>query len=222
MSQAKEFAARLALLDVPDRGIVGLGSGSTAEIFVKLVAEHPSKDSLRFVPSSDATRKLAESLGLPLLSDDGPWEIDIAFDGADEVDSELHAIKGGGGCLTREKIVIDAAKRTVFFVDESKLSTSLGNVWPVPVEVTAFGHRAIAAKLSAFGTPTLRMRNDKPFVTDQGGLIYDVKTGPIEDPIALEQELEAIAGVVCAGVFAGRAAKVIVGTSIGAHELSRS
>lgn len=222
MSQAKEFAARLALLDLPGSGIVGLGSGSTAEIFVKLVAEHPAKESLRFVPSSDATRKLAESLGLTLLADDGPWDIDVAFDGADEVDSEMHVIKGGGGCLTREKIVIDAAKRTVIFVDESKLSTSLGNVWSVPVEVTAFGHASVAAKLSSFGTPTLRMRGEKPFVTDQGGLIYDVKTGPIEDPRGLEHEIEAITGVVCAGVFAGRASKVIVGGEEGAYELSRT
>lgn len=211
MEQQKKAVAKAALKYVPESGVLGLGSGSTAELFIREVgALVAAGRKLVGVPSSAKSRALAESLGIPLLSDEGPWNIDVCFDGADEVDPKLDVIKGGGGALTREKIVIASARRTVLLVDASKLSTSLGTVWSVPVEVTSFGHASTAAHLSKHGTPTLRTREGKPFVTDQGGVIYDVKTGPIVDTALLERKIGSIPGVVMTGLFVGLAERVIV------------
>ena len=211
MEQQKKAVAKAALKYVPESGVLGLGSGSTAELFIREVgALVAAGRKLVGVPSSAKSRALAESLGIPLLSDEGPWNIDVCFDGADEVDPKLDVIKGGGGALTREKIVIASARRTVLLVDASKLSTSLSTVWSVPVEVTSFGHASTAAHLSKHGTPTLRTREGKPFVTDQGGVIYDVKTGPIVDTALLERKIGSIPGVVMTGLFVGLAERVIV------------
>ncbi len=222
-TRLKRDAARAALALLPERGTIGLGSGSTAKLFIEALAElvRGGRD-LVGVPSSRESETLARSLGIPLLADDGPWDIDVCFDGADEVDPQLDVIKGGGGMLTREKIVIAAARSTVLLVDESKLVRALGTTWRVPVEVVAFGHRATAARLSAFGEPRLRLtREGAPFKTDQNCVIYDVATGPIADAPALERDLEHVPGVVTVGLFTGRADRVIVAASSGVRTLVR-
>ncbi|HEU4538042.1 MAG TPA: ribose 5-phosphate isomerase A, partial [Polyangiaceae bacterium] len=170
------------------------------------------------VPTSLASRELAERAGIPLLSDDGPWSIDVCVDGADEVDPSLCLIKGGGGALLREKIVNGAAARNIIVVDRPKLSPRLGTRWPVPVEVTPFGHQAVAQKLSAFGRPVLRRRGADPFVTDGGHLIYDLHCGVIDDPAALERDLDAVAGVVETGLFVGRATTLLIADADGVEQ----
>lgn len=220
-NEAKLRAARAAAALLPVEGIVGLGTGSTAKLFIdevgRLVAEGRK---LVGVPTSNASREQATALGIPLLSDDGPWVIDVCVDGADEVDEELALIKGGGGALTREKIVNFAAKTNVIIVDESKLSKRLGEKWAVPVEVVRFGHAASARALGRIGEPTLRMRDGAPFVTDAGGFIYDVKCGPIDDPRGLESEIDRIPGVTETGLFVGRASLVLVAGPKGVRQLA--
>jgi len=222
-TRLKRDAAQAALALLPERGTIGLGSGSTAKLFIEALAELVrSGREFVGVPSSRESETLAHSLGIPLLGDEGPWDIDVCFDGADEVDPQLDVIKGGGGMLTREKIVIAAARSTVLLVDESKLVPKLGTSWRVPVEVVGFGHGATAARLAAFGEPRLRLARDgKVFTTDQGGVIYDIATGPISDAQQLERELEHVPGVVTVGLFTGRADRVLVAARSGVRTLVR-
>lgn len=218
----KRAAAEAAIRHLPDAGVVGLGTGSTAKIFIDLVGELVrSGRRLVGVPTSKASRTQAEKLGIPLLADEGPFVVDVCVDGADEVSDALDLVKGGGGALLREKVVNFASKKNVIIVDATKLSPRLGTTWAVPVEVAQFGHAATAAALARLGRPTLRLRDGAPFVTDQGGLIYDVATGPIDDPGALERALDAVPGVFETGLFVGRADVVIVATPEGARELVR-
>ena len=217
---AKLRAARAAAALLPENGVVGLGTGSTAKLFIDLVGELVrSGRKLVGVPTSNASRAQAKALGIPLLDDDGPWSIDVCVDGADEVSAGLDLIKGGGGALLREKVVNYAATTNVIIVDESKLSARLGESWAVPVEVVRFGHAATARALSRHGEPTLRTKDGVPFVTDAGGLIYDVRCGPIDDPAALERALDAIPGVAETGLFVRRATVVIVASAGGTREL---
>jgi len=210
---AKRNAARAALDEVPRRDgvVVGLGSGSTARMFVEELGTllHAGL-RLVGVPTSESTRALALSVGIPLLSDDGPWEIDVCVDGADEVSAGLDLIKGGGAAHTREKIVNFASKRNVIVVDESKLSRQLGERWSVPVEVLAFAHETTRTHLARLGEPVLRHKNGALVRTDAGNLIYDLAAGPIEDAGDLDAELHIIPGVVETGLFVGRADLVLV------------
>jgi ribose 5-phosphate isomerase A len=214
---AKRAAARAALSELPEQGIIGLGSGSTARCFIEaLAAQIRAGRRLVGVPSSEASRALAASLGIPLLDDVGPWSIDVTVDGADEVDASLSLIKGGGGAHAREKIVNYASARNVIVVDASKLSTRLGEQHPVPVEVLPFGHRATQVHLAHFGEPVLRSAPDgAPFRTDAQNLIYDLRIPPSDDPATLDAALRAIPGVVETGLFVGRADVVIVGDAGG-------
>ena len=143
-------------------------------------------------------------------------------DGADEVSAALDLIKGGGAAHTREKIVNYAARRNVVIVDASKLSGRLGERWPVPIEVLPFAHGATRAHLEKHGQPGLRVRADGSAVrTDAGNLIYDLRTGPIQTPAALDAALHAIPGVVETGLFVGRADVVIVAAESGVRRLAR-
>lgn len=218
----KRAAARAAIDELPEHGIVGLGSGSTSRLFVEELAPHVAGGrKLIGVPTSESTRALAASLGIPLLGDEGPWAIDVNVDGADEVSRELDLIKGGGGAQAREKIVNYAAKRNVIIVDESKLSTKLGEKWPVPVEVLTFAHGATRAHLEKHGKPVLREKDGAVVRTDAGNFIYDLGVGPIADPGALDRALRAIPGVVETGLFVGRADVVIVAGNEGVRRLDR-
>ena len=218
IDDAKLAAARAALAELPADGVIGLGTGSTAKLFIDAIGELVAQGR-RFVgvPSSDASRAQAAGLGIPLLPDDGPWDIAVAVDGADEVSPSLDLIKGGGGALTREKIVNFSAKKNVIIVDESKLSPQLGTRWAVPIEVLRFAHAATARHLEQHGTPVLRAGT----LTDSHNVIYDLHGGPIADPGALDRALHAIPGVVETGLFIGRADVVLVARASGVQRLGR-
>jgi ribose 5-phosphate isomerase A len=220
--EAKRAAARAAARRLPERGIIGLGTGSTAKLFIEEVGKLVAAGrDLQGVPTSAASRTLAESLRIPLLSDDGPWDIDVCVDGADEVDDELSLIKGGGAALLREKIVNQASRTNIIIVDESKLSKRLGERWAVPVEVVTFGHASTAAHLTRYGKPVLRSKEGHPVRTDAGNLLYDVATGPIEHPERLETALLSLPGVVDVGLFLNRVSLLLIASDSGAvRELS--
>lgn len=220
-AEAKRLVARAALELLPEEGIVGLGSGSTAQLFIDGVGELVKAGrKLRGVPTSEASRAQAEGLGIPLLGDEGPWAIDVCVDGADEVSEALDLIKGGGGCHTREKIVNASSKTNVIVVDDSKLSRRLGEKWPVPVEVLPFGRGATIEALSRFGRVDLRAKNGVPWMTDAGNFLYDLHAGVLEDPGALETRLSLIPGVVDVGLFVGRANLVLVAGEAGVRRLA--
>ncbi len=220
--EAKKRAAERAIEELPAEGIVGLGTGTTAKLFVEALAPHVRAGrKLLCVPTSEATHKLAKSLGIPLLSDEGPWRIDVNVDGADEVSDALDLIKGGGGAHAREKIINYAAARNVIIVDSTKLSTRLGEKRSVPLEVLPFAHGTTRSHLSRFGTPVLRMRDGAPARTDAGNYLYDLAVAPIEDPAVLDRALRAIPGIVETGLFVGRADVVIVADPSGVKKLER-
>ena len=207
----KRSAAESAVTQVETGMIVGLGTGSTAE-FVLLALARRIQEGLRItgVPTSELTAARARDLGIPLTELTGP--IDIAIDGADEVErSKLSLIKGRGGALLREKIVAQAASRFLVVVDESKIVSRLGAA-PVPVEVVPFGWQATARRIGAEF-----QRRD--FVTDNGNYILDCDFGAIPSPESLASDLDRIAGVVGHGLFIGMASEVHVGTSSGVQIL---
>ena len=218
----KRKAAIAALEELPMSGVIGIGTGSTAKLFIAALGARVAAGA-RYVcvPTSQASRAQAAALGMPLLSDDGPWDIEVTVDGADEVNEALDLIKGGGGAQTREKIVNFSSRRNVIIVDASKLSRRLGDKWPVPVEVLPFAHLATRGHLARHGTPTLRLASGAPVRTDAGNFIYDVACGPIADPGALDTAMRAIPGVVETGLFVGRADVVIVARATGVERLAR-
>jgi ribose 5-phosphate isomerase A len=220
--EAKRRAAQAALAFVPEAGIVGLGTGSTTRYFIEGVAELVAQGrALQGVPTSEQSRELASRLGIPLLANDGPWDIAVCVDGADEVSPSLDLIKGGGGAHTREKIVNFASRKNVIIVDSSKLSARLGEKWAVPIEVLAFAHLTTAHLLARFGKPTLRQRAGQSFRTDSGNYIYDLAVPPIEAAAALDNELRRVPGVVETGLFCGRADLVLVAEAQGIRQLVR-
>lgn len=216
--ESKRRAAARAAEFVRDGMRVGLGTGSTAAFLVDILGARV-REGLKIVgvPTSEATRRQAESLHIPLSTLDETPELDLAIDGADEFDSALRLIKGGGGALLREKIVASASARMVVIADESKEVATLGR-FPLPVEVDRFGmestRRRIARALAELGLPAaprLRLgRDGHVFVTDGGHAIFDCALGAIPEPEALAARLCAIAGVVEHGLFIGLATSVIV------------
>ncbi|MDP9003028.1 MAG: ribose-5-phosphate isomerase RpiA [Myxococcota bacterium] len=222
IADAKRSAARAALREIPAEGIIGLGSGSTACLFVEeLAREVRNGRRIVGVPTSEATRLLAESLEIPLLGDEGPWEIDVNVDGADEVSAALDLIKGGGGAHAREKIVNFASKRNFVVIDASKLSTRLAEKHAVPVEVLPFAHGATRAHMTRLGTPKLRVHGGLAVRTDSGNLLYDLSVAPLDDPAALDSALRAIPGVVETGLFVHRADVVFVADGQAVRRLAR-
>jgi ribose 5-phosphate isomerase A len=216
----KRAAAQAALAELPEGGTIGLGTGSTARHFIDALGALVQQGRKYVgVPTSEASRQQAAALGIPLLGDEGPWDIDVTVDGADEVDAALHLVKGGGGAMTREKIVSFSSRKNVIVVDESKLSQRLGEVWPVPIEVLPFAHLSTARHLSAFGQPVRRVKAGAPARTDAGNFIYDLKAGPIADPAALDAKLHAVPGVVETGLFVGRADVVLVAAAAGLRRM---
>ncbi|HEX3772803.1 MAG TPA: ribose-5-phosphate isomerase RpiA [Polyangiaceae bacterium] len=228
MEDAKRAAAIAALDEIPAKGhgdvlVVGLGTGSTARLFVEeLGARVKAGLKMVGVPTSEATRAQAKGLGIPLLDDEGPWDIDVTIDGADEVSDGLDLIKGGGAAHTREKVVNFASRRNVIIVDAGKMSPKLGVQWPVPTEVLPFAHGTTRAHLARLGNPVLRVRDGKPVKTDAGNLIFDLQAGTIDDPGALDRAMRAIPGVVETGLFVGRADVVLVAGAGGVKRLARS
>lgn len=219
---ARRRAAQSALELLPDVGIIGLGSGGTAALFIEGVAVALKQGKrLTGVATSLQSREQAESLGIHVLPDVGPWNIDICVDGADEVSDQLDLIKGGGGCHMREKIVNASSRYNVIVVDEAKLSQRLGQRRLLPVEVAPFGQASTALHLAQWGEVTLRMKGEKPWITDGGNLIYDLNVGVIDSPAHLEQSLSVIPGVVATGLFVKRADLLIIGTADGVRRVER-
>jgi ribose 5-phosphate isomerase A len=219
--EAKRAAAQAALAELPREGVVGLGSGSTAKLFIEEVgALVKAGRKLRCVPTSEASRSQAVALGIPLLSDDGPWAIDVNVDGADEVSDVLDLIKGGGGAHTREKIVNYASVKNVIIVDSSKLSARLGEKWAIPIEVLSFAHPMTASHLARLGSPKLRMREGMIVRTDAANVIYDLRVAPMDTPAELDRALHAIPGVVETGLFVGRCDVLLVAEATGVRRVA--
>lgn len=216
VQRQKEEAAHHAATYVQSGMVVGLGTGSTAILFVQRLGELLASGALQGIvgiPTSSAIEATARDAQIPLSTLEEHPIIDLTVDGADEVDPQLNLIKGGGGALLREKIVAQASKREVIIVDEAKLSARLGTKWPVPIEVATFGWRTQFDFLTHLGAKvTMRERKDgMPFLTDQGNYILDANFGPITDVAALANNLSARIGIVEHGLFVGLASEVIVG-----------
>jgi ribose 5-phosphate isomerase A len=220
----KRAAAARSLDHVRAGQLVGLGSGSTAALMVEMLGQRVRAGlDVRGVPTSPATRRLAEAAGIPLLPLELVTRLDLTIDGADEVDPELRLTKGGGGALLHEKIVASASDRLIVIVDSSKLVANLGRA-PLPVEVVPAAGRLLAEKLKAQGcTPTLRLRTDarQPFVTAEGNHILDCDFGQIADPAHLARILAEMPGVVEHGLFIDMADLVIVGRGAATEVLTR-
>jgi len=207
----KEAAARASLQFVKEGQVVGLGSGSTATHFIKLLGEKVRKGlRVRGIPTSVRSRELAESLGIPLTTLDECQEIAVTVDGADEVDPQLRLIKGGGGALLREKIVASATRQMVVVADATKQVQRLGK-FPLPVEVIRFAQALVAKRISALGAEVeLRTRTDgRPYVSDENNHILDCRFGEIRDPDQLARQLSDMPGVVEHGLFIGMASVVL-------------
>ena len=221
-------AAAAAVAEVKPGMKLGLGSGRTAEHFVRLLGEKVRAGlDVIGVPTSERTAELARELGIPLATLDEVPALDLDVDGADEIDPELRLIKGGGGALLREKIVATASKRMLVLGDPSKTVKTLG-AFPLPIEVVPFGlaatRRAIdraVDKLLLSPQMKLRQANGNTFVTDGGHYIFDASFGRIPDPEALARALEATPGVVDHGLFLGLATAAIIGRSDGVDRLGR-
>ncbi len=212
----KYRAAWAAVEQVHSGMTVGLGTGSTAALALKRLAERLALGEIKTVygvPSSRATAEEASRLGIPLTDLDTHPVLDLTIDGADEVDPALNLIKGGGGALLREKVLAQASRRNTIVVDASKLSPHLGSRHPLPLEVTSFACKSIERYLMALGAKvrTRQSINDTPFLTDQGNLVLDADFGPIMDPVGLATKLAQRAGIVAHGLFLGLADEVIVG-----------
>ncbi|WP_429815677.1 ribose-5-phosphate isomerase RpiA [Ensifer sp. B1-9] len=215
--EMKIKAAAAALEYVEDGMRLGIGTGSTAEEFVRLLAEKVAAGfHIEGVPTSERTARLCLELGVPLKSLDELPELDLTIDGADEVDGRLRLIKGGGGALLREKIVASASKCMIVIADESKVVDVLG-AFKLPIEVNPFGQVAtriaiekVAARLGLSGEIAVRQSHDGAFKTDGGHLILDASFGRIPDADALAGELNAIPGVVEHGLFIDIASLAII------------
>lgn len=213
----KAEAAHKAMEFVKDRQLLGLGTGSTVKYFLTALGRRVQQGlQVRGVPTSQATAEFARQQGIPLLSNEECWDIDVAVDGADQVDPRLNLVKGGGGALLREKIVARAARQFIVIVDQAKQVPHLGLPFPLPVEIVPFGWRTTQRHFENSGWPSaLRQENGQPFVTDNGNYILDVQIPEITEPSILEASLKQIPGVVECGLFVMMTSLVIVGTNEG-------
>ncbi|HTS38519.1 MAG TPA: ribose-5-phosphate isomerase RpiA [Candidatus Solibacter sp.] len=205
--QEKEAAARASLEFIADGQVVGLGTGSTAAYFIKLLAERVKEGlKIRGIPTSVRSGELAASLGIPLTTLDECLEIDVTVDGADEVDPQLRLIKGGGGAMLREKIVASATKKMIVVADATKQVQTLGK-FPLPVEVIKFAQALVAKRITALGASVeVRANSDgTPYLTDENNHILDCRFGQIRDADLLARELSEMPGVVEHGLFIGMA-----------------
>lgn len=214
--EMKKAAAQAAIEYVEPGMIVGIGTGSTANHFIDLLADIKGKID-GAVASSEASAERLKAHGIRVLDLNEAGELPLYVDGADESNKYLHLIKGGGGALTREKIVTAASKKFVCIADESKLVDFLGS-FPLPVEVIPMARSYVAREIlkRTGGTPVLR----EGFTTDNGNIILDIKDLEIMEPVKLENELNSIVGVVTNGLFAARPADVLIlGTPSGAKTI---
>ena len=226
LDEDKRAAGEAAVAFIQPGMVVGLGSGSTASYALRHIAEKLASGELSDIlgiPTSLAIEAEARRLGIPLTTLNDHPSIDVTIDGADEVDPNLDLIKGGGGALTREKIVALASQREIIVIDESKLSGQLGSHHRVPVEVLPFGWVTQKAYIASLGAGVSRRENPdgSPFETDQGQWILDCDFGPLGDPQGLAANLESRSGIVEHGLFLGLATDVIVAGPGGIRHLRR-
>ena len=215
--QQKRLAAEAALDFIESGDVIGVGTGSTTNFFIDGLVKVKGKiDGV--VSSSEASTERLRKIGLPILDLNRTGDLSLYVDGADEATEHFHLIKGGGGALTREKIVASACKRFVCIVDESKMSDYLGS-FPLPVEVIPMAQSLVARRLIAIGgQPELRTG----FTTDNGNIILDVKGLDLTDPLKMESQINLLAGVVDNGLFAARPADVLlIGGDSGVNQLKR-
>jgi ribose 5-phosphate isomerase A len=215
----REVGRRAAEL-VADGTVVGLGTGSTAAHFVERLGERVREGlRVRGVPTSERTARQAESCGIPLATLDEFPRLDLAVDGADQVDPRADLIKGLGGALYREKRVALASREFVVIVDSSKMVPVLGVGCPVPVEVEPDAWKRVRARLAELGAEAeLRQRGPDRWVTDNGNLILDAEFGALADPADLERRINAIPGVLDNGLFVGLTARVLIAEAHGVRE----
>ncbi len=218
--EMKQAVARAAIDYVVTGEIIGVGTGSTANFFIDELGK--IKDRIKgAVASSEATAERLRSHGITVFDLNDIDTMSVYIDGADEITAQGAMIKGGGAALTREKIVASVAKQFVCIADGSKLVETLGN-FPLPVEVIPMAQAVVARKLAALGgEPRLRVKDGKPVVTDNGCYIIDVLGLKIQDPAALEAQINDIVGVVTVGLFARRGANIgLLGTTDGVKRLN--
>ncbi len=218
LDELKRQAAVQAADYVQDGMVVGLGTGSTAKHMIVALGERVRKGlRIRGVPTSRETADLARQQGLTLIDSVDEWIIDVAIDGADQVDPRLNLVKGGGGALLKEKIVAASAKQFIVVVDHTKRVPVLGRTFPLPIEVVPFGWGSTVRQIEGIsgGKATLRRRGDQIFHTEAGHYIVDVQIQGIADPRDLEARLNEIPGVVETGLFVGRTSLLLVGTPAG-------
>ncbi len=209
----KQIAAEKAVEFVQNGMILGLGTGSTVNLFLKKLSEQIKKGlQVKGISSSNSTTSLALSYNIPLISIEDIEEIDLTIDGADEVDKQFNGIKGGGGALLYEKIIASVSKKNIWIVDSSKLVNSLGK-FPLPVEIVSFGYKQTLNKLKKGGfNPSLRIKDGEKFQSDAGNYIVDLNIGKVDNPEKLSKEIKLINGVIENGLFINTADLVLVGS----------
>lgn len=213
----KKRAAEYAVAKIENGMKVGLGTGSTARFAVAALGERQRKEGIKVkaVPTSEATKKQAEEEGIVVVSFDAVDRLDMCFDGADEADPKLNLTKGGGGALLREKVVAFVSAKFYCIVDEAKLVKSL-HAFPLPIEIVPFAQKMVEREVRALGgEPTLRQKDGKTYVTDNGLWILDCRFPPIEDPPALAKAFSSIPGIAEHGLFCGMVHELVVGTDDG-------
>jgi ribose 5-phosphate isomerase A len=222
--ELKKLAGEEAVKYIKDGMIVGLGTGSTVEYTLRKLGKKVKEGlNIQGIPTSIHTKRIANEENIPLTTLEENPEIDLTIDGADEVDSYLNLIKGGGGALTREKVIAFNSKKVIIVIDDSKVVKALGIDFPLPVEVIKFGWTSTKKTLEKFGCEVkLReIMNNEPFITDNGNYILDCEFERIEDPEQLDTDLNLIPGVVETGLFIGLVDEVIVGSKQGVMTLDK-
>ena len=223
VERLKEQSGVAACRFVSDGMALGLGTGSTVRYSIIEIARMVKEDGIEVVgvPTSEDTRRLAEHLGIPLRTIDEAMNLDLTIDGADEFDPNFDLIKGGGGALTREKVVAKASKSMVVVADETKQVSTLGE-FDLPIEVESILWEEVSDVISSIcpGEVSLRGGNEDPYITDNQGFILDCSFGPtISNPESLEREISAISGVVDVGLFVGICDAVVMASSDGVETL---
>ena len=222
----KRQAAEAAFSDLEEGINLGIGTGSTAEAFIRVLGEHVRAGfKVTGVATSQRTDRLCRELGIPMRTLDELPILDVTVDGADELDGKLRLIKGGGGALLREKIVAHASAKMIVIADETKRVETLG-AFPLPIEVNGFGLTAtllsisrIAETMGLSGEIVLRKTGDEPFITDSGHLILDASFGRIPDPEAMSAALHAVPGIVEHGLFIGLCSEAVLAGPGGVERL---
>ena len=221
--ELKRQAALAALEEIRNGMVVGLGTGSTAAHFIRELSIRVRQGlKVIAIPTSEVSRQMAEDGGIPLTTLAAHPHIDVTVDGADEVSPELDLTKGLGGALVREKVVAHASESVVIIVDEGKLVPKLGSRTVIPVEVVPFAVDFVIQRLSSWGgLPTVRQKEGKIFISDNGNYVLDWKMQPIDQPALLEKQIKNVTGVVDSGLFCNVARLVIVAGENGVRTLQR-